>query len=174
MAGTQFNVGLPGWLVGWFLVASPIVLYDATFLLLRPRTLPGGDLNWLWRLYDLYITVDKRYGDMADTFNIAQAWLNYVEVILSLLAVWLHWRRDGRSVPLAFLALAFTFWKTTIYMLQYTEACGGGAYHKHNDLFALIFLFIVPNCFWLAVPLLGLSSLWSTLCQSLRVHAKEQ
>ena len=92
----------------WFSLASLLVVWDAFFILLRPRTLPGGDLHAFWKpckhlclqpiklsvttgmLFglwmtafklcvlsiadELYIWVDKRYGDMADTFGIAQSW----------------------------------------------------------------------------------------------------
>lgn len=32
----------------WFAVSSVVVLWDAGFCLLRPRSMPGGDLYWIW------------------------------------------------------------------------------------------------------------------------------
>lgn len=33
----------------WFSLASVIVLWDALFLFLRPRSMPGGDLHFIWK-----------------------------------------------------------------------------------------------------------------------------
>jgi hypothetical protein len=95
---------LPGGVVAWFVLSFPVCLWDALFVLLRPRTMPGGDLAWFWgpctsipipipihedfwpfshficspmlvrRLDETYIAVDRRYQDLNDGFNIAQAW----------------------------------------------------------------------------------------------------
>ena len=79
----------------WLLLSTIVVAWDAGFVLLRPRSLPGGDLHYLWKpckgthsptplpIYftwcgsftvdTLYIEVDTRYGDMEDAFCIAQS-----------------------------------------------------------------------------------------------------
>lgn len=38
---------LPFWIVLWLFTSSIFVLLDAFFVLLRPRTMPGGDLSFL-------------------------------------------------------------------------------------------------------------------------------
>ena len=46
--------GVPTWIPMWLACSSILVLYDAGYVLLRPRTLPGGDLSHLWQPYVLY------------------------------------------------------------------------------------------------------------------------
>ena len=60
------------------------MLWDALFLLLRPHSLPGGRLHYLWQPYALYLWVDQRYTDVGDTFGYAQAWLSLAEVVLNI------------------------------------------------------------------------------------------
>ena len=33
----------------WLILSSLVVIWDAGFVLLRPRTLPGGDLHQFWK-----------------------------------------------------------------------------------------------------------------------------
>lgn len=35
--------------VVWFALASVVVIWDALFVLLRPRSMPGGDLQQFWK-----------------------------------------------------------------------------------------------------------------------------
>ena len=39
------GVKLPSWIYCWFVISFIVCTIDALFVLLRPRTLPGGDLN---------------------------------------------------------------------------------------------------------------------------------
>ena len=32
----------------WFTVSPLVVIWDASFILMRPRSLPGGDLHFIW------------------------------------------------------------------------------------------------------------------------------
>ncbi|XP_065184802.1 uncharacterized protein LOC135815430 [Sycon ciliatum] len=160
---------LPAWLVLWLIVASPVVVWDASFLFTRPASLPGGDLHWLFSPYALYIEVDGRYADMSDTFGLAQAYMNVVEVVLSLATVALHFRRDRRARLLGLVTLMMTWWKTVAYMIQYMDICNGGDYLAKNTTMSLVFLFLIPNGLWLVFPLLGIISLWSSLHRSLAV-----
>ncbi|OXV06309.1 hypothetical protein Egran_05923 [Elaphomyces granulatus] len=68
----------------WLIVAIPVVLWDAGFVLLRPHSLPGGKLHSpIWTPYALYVTVDYIYGwpafNARNGFTAAQAVLNLVE-----------------------------------------------------------------------------------------------
>lgn len=40
---------LPFWIAGWIVISSVICTIDALFVLLRPHTLPGGSLNYLFK-----------------------------------------------------------------------------------------------------------------------------
>lgn len=64
------------WITFWFLLTAPVVLWDATYCFmryvgcvicavssqpterLRPRSMVGGDLHWIWEPYGLYQNVD--------------------------------------------------------------------------------------------------------------------
>ena len=40
---------LPGWSLGWFYATALICTWDASFILLRPHSLPGGALFSFWK-----------------------------------------------------------------------------------------------------------------------------
>jgi hypothetical protein len=67
----------------WLLISIPLVLWDASYVLLRPYSMPGGSLHYLWTPYALYGTVDYIYGWPAykarNGFTAAQSALNLVE-----------------------------------------------------------------------------------------------
>lgn len=46
----------------WLLISSIICTWDASFVLLRPRSMPGGDLHKYFAPYSLYVEIDKLYG----------------------------------------------------------------------------------------------------------------
>lgn len=46
----------------WFLVSSALVFWDSGYMLLRPRSMRGGDLFRFWAPYELYGSVDFVYG----------------------------------------------------------------------------------------------------------------
>ena len=47
----------------WLIISSIIVIYDASYILLRPRSLSGGDLELIFSPYQLYIQYDTLYGN---------------------------------------------------------------------------------------------------------------
>lgn len=60
----------------WFVVSSILVFWDSGFMLLRPRSFPGGNLFWAWSPYELYSKTDYVYGlkayQMREGFGPAQ------------------------------------------------------------------------------------------------------
>lgn len=82
----------------WLLASLPLVLWDTVYVLLRPHTMPGGQLHSpLWTPYALYGTIDYVYGWPAwrerSGFTAAQASLNALETVLYGWYVWVLWRR---------------------------------------------------------------------------------
>ncbi|KAF2834749.1 hypothetical protein M501DRAFT_1009033 [Patellaria atrata CBS 101060] len=67
----------------WLVVSLPLVVWDATYVFLRPHSMPGGSLHWPWKPYSIYAYVDLVYGFPAwesnDGFTAAQSALNMVE-----------------------------------------------------------------------------------------------
>jgi hypothetical protein len=66
---------VPTWGKIWLISSALICAWDCAFVLLRPRTLPGGDLHTPWfSPYATYIEVDRSYQDMENAFVQAQSW----------------------------------------------------------------------------------------------------
>lgn len=44
------KVSMPSWVAWWQFITGIICIIDATYIILRPRTMKsqGGDLNWLY------------------------------------------------------------------------------------------------------------------------------
>lgn len=140
----------------WLVLSSLIVLWDASFVLNRPRSMKGGDLNWAFGPYNLYVTIDKMYGDMKSVFVVVQSWGNLVEVALNLVAAYVSAhagasaRKSLLAALIALVSLAFTFWKTAIYFAY------GRADAAHNDWQTYTLLYALPNGMWLLAPLLSI------------------
>lgn len=104
----------------WLVLSSLIVLYDATYVLLRPRTMQGGDLFPYFTGYGLYIQFDTLYAHLTDTFVVIQSWLNLVEITTIMLGVFLSLSsckiKKLIAALLIVIASAFVFWKTVIYL----------------------------------------------------------
>ncbi|KAL4449560.1 hypothetical protein ABPG74_007383 [Tetrahymena malaccensis] len=138
----------------WLILSTLICTWDASFVLLRPRTLPGGDLHAFWKPYATYIQIDKLYGDMQDQFVVEQSVLNIYECVINIISLCLIFSNSQKKklggTFMAILANAFTFWKTVLYF-QY------GFPHSLpiKNYFEYIFLYVVPSSFWVIVPLLS-------------------
>ncbi|KAI9753685.1 MAG: hypothetical protein M4579_005037 [Chaenotheca gracillima] len=175
----------------WLGVSLPLVIWDFSYVFLRPRSMPGGPLHWpLWRPYALYGEVDYTYGfvglEAQDGFIGAQSVLNLIETLMYAWYLWVVLKphgqgaeakksKAGRGAPssgaagwlgqpksvgggaevrnavlVAFAASIMTISKTILYWLReyYSSWSGIG----HNELFNLIFVFIIPNGLWLIVP----------------------
>ncbi|KAL8370012.1 hypothetical protein RB595_000394 [Gaeumannomyces hyphopodioides] len=122
----------------WLAVSLPLVAWDTGYVLLRPRSMPGGDLHWpLWVPYELYGRVDHIYGfkqwHLNNGFTAAQSSLNLIESLMYLyyVYVWssnaapapagsgrraaLTGRPAARAVLVLFAALVMTLSKTILY-----------------------------------------------------------
>ncbi|PGH17362.1 hypothetical protein AJ79_01246 [Helicocarpus griseus UAMH5409] len=67
----------------WLSLSVPVVLWDASYVLFRPHSMPGGTLHYIWSPYALYGTIDYIYGWPAwnnrNGFTAAQSLMNLVE-----------------------------------------------------------------------------------------------
>lgn len=104
----------------WLVLSSFVVLYDATYVLLRPQTMKGGDLFPYFTGYALYIQFDTLYAHLTDSFVVIQSWLNLVEITITLGCVLLSFSSCTIKKLIAALvvviASACVFWKTVIYL----------------------------------------------------------
>lgn len=118
----------------WLAVSLPLVAWDCGYVLMRPRTMPGGDLHWpLWTPYALYGEVDHVYGwkafNAGSGFTGAQGLLNVLETLMYLYYAAAYLRNAtsvsgrkvvvGRTAAVAvlvgFSAAVMTLSKTVLY-----------------------------------------------------------
>ncbi|OQV03179.1 hypothetical protein CLAIMM_08257 [Cladophialophora immunda] len=144
--------------------------------------MPGGKFHSpVWSLYALYGTVDYVYGwpawDGHVGFTAAQASLNVIETVMYIyyLSTILSIGTDGllscrtvhgfflgerdksvrgpgvaTAVVVLFSAAVMTLSKTILYWLN--EYFSSFANIGHNDMYNLVFLWIIPNGLWLIFP----------------------
>lgn len=55
------NTFLPPWIRTWYLINLFILIPDWAFIMLRPRSLEGGDLAWMFPLFHIYARVDALF-----------------------------------------------------------------------------------------------------------------
>ncbi|KAI8331059.1 hypothetical protein BC941DRAFT_439674 [Chlamydoabsidia padenii] len=163
----------PTWIRLWFLVSSLVVFWDAGYCLLRPYSMEGGSLNYLWRPYNLYAKIDHFYGPQAleakDGFTGAQAFLNVVESILNLTYLYFAHQPMKYNINkvnlLGFAAALLTLNKTVLYWLN--EIFSGMNHTGHNTTFDFVCLWVIPNGAWIIVPGWIVVTLGRTICQQL-------
>ncbi|KAJ7054162.1 hypothetical protein C8F01DRAFT_1164141 [Mycena amicta] len=163
------------WITAWFLLTAPIIAWDVGYCFMRPRSMVGGDLHWIWEPYHIYQRVDLVYGvealERGDGFTNAQSLLNVIETIMNLLYVYTAHVKAWPPAPLIGLAAAtMTLSKTVLYWMQeyYCNYCAVG----HNTLYDLLVYWILPNGFWLVVPTFIIISLGKDLAAELNFAAK--
>ncbi|KAI0777616.1 hypothetical protein BD413DRAFT_490589 [Trametes elegans] len=182
------------WISIWFAVTLPIIFMDAAYCLLRPRSMRGGDLHWLFKPYGYYQDVDYVYGVRAyengDGFPNAQcefffpslwqpssthlvepttlaAALNVVENLMNIAYLYLAHVSGSPLAPLVGFASAMaTLWKTALYWLQeyYCGFCAVG----HNDLKTLFFSYVCSGGPWIVLPILIIRRLGQDIAAVLR------
>ncbi|GAX79822.1 hypothetical protein CEUSTIGMA_g7262.t1 [Chlamydomonas eustigma] len=149
---------VPIWIKFWMGISGFVVLYDAGYVLMRPRSMPGGDLFSIWSPYELYARVDKLYSREAmlagDGFNKAQSILNLAEVSLHFLSLylWSKPRLQSQGDVLAFGSQLMTLWKTVLYWLNDFCRPEGQRYTEGSDLMTWLLVYMLPNVVWLIVP----------------------
>ncbi|KAL8279016.1 hypothetical protein RQP46_008685 [Phenoliferia psychrophenolica] len=167
----------PHWTItAWFAISTLIVFWDAGFCLLRPRSMEGGDLFWMWIPYKLYATVDYVYGVEAfkngDGFTSAQAILNLFENAINITYLGLAYVKSPLAVLVGFTGVLFTFWKTVLYWLM-DQQCGW-CQTGHNSAWNWWVLFAFPNFQWILIPGIIAVVFGREIATGLRLGAKEK
>ncbi|CAF3974551.1 unnamed protein product [Adineta steineri] len=147
---------MPLWITEWAIVSSLICIWDATYVLTRPRSMAKGDLFHLFSPYATYITVDPLYGNLKNAFVIGQSWMNYVELTLALYAVILYhiFKRKNSGCLLLLIASVMSCSKTVLYFIHdYYER----SLHPHDSPYEIetwqyLLLFIIPSSLWIIFP----------------------
>jgi hypothetical protein len=161
---------LPRWILVWFAISLPLVVWDVSFVLLRPASMPGGSLSLFWAPYAKYVTVDRSYGDLGNGFVWAQAMMSGAEVAMAIVALWLSLRgRRALGTLLVFSVSLLTCAKTLLILL--IEVVTRLEHVGHNPLKDLVLLYLVPNGAWVVMPALVA---WATGRMLLAGHEGEE
>ncbi|KAG7090022.1 hypothetical protein E1B28_011643 [Marasmius oreades] len=158
------------WISYWFMLTAPLMLWDAAFCFMRPRSMVGGDLHWLWKIYDVYGQVDRVYGVQAfedgEGLANAAAILNVLENVAAISYLYLvHVSPSPLSSLAGYTGATMTFAKTCLYVAKeyYCGLCTIG----HNDFGGMMFYWIMPNCVWLTFSILIMYTLGLDIARSL-------
>ncbi|KAL0945404.1 hypothetical protein HGRIS_000896 [Hohenbuehelia grisea] len=136
------------WISAWFILTAPIMIMDAFYCLLRPRSMTGGDLHWMFPIYELYQEIDHVYGVKAyengEGFASAAAILNLLEISANLLYLFTTHILPHPAAPLiGYSGALMTLSKTILYVAQeyFCDWCAIG----HNDFGVAMVFWFVPN-----------------------------
>ena len=144
---------VPGWILLILILSMLITFWDALFVLMRPESLPGGKLAFIWLPYAKYITIDTAYGDINNHFVVAQALMTLFEIVIGVFAVGFYLASKHRlATLLAFSSFLLTGTKTVLIFVL--EAVSHFVHVAHNSWHDLIFLYVIPNGIWIVIPYL--------------------
>ncbi|CAA7258806.1 unnamed protein product [Cyclocybe aegerita] len=167
------------WIALWFLITAPIILWDAGYVLMRPRSMEGGDLRWLWSGFDTYERIDnvysvKGYHDKAG-FAPAAAVSNLVETSLNLIYIYRVYISPRNTAPIfGFAGAGLTLAKTTIWVLQ-EHFCGRCSYFAgRTDFQETLKFWIAPNVVWFTFCSLIVARLGRDIASSLNAYGTPQ
>ncbi|ESK95905.1 hypothetical protein Moror_12313 [Moniliophthora roreri MCA 2997] len=163
------------WISFWFMFTAPLMLWDAGYCLMRPRSMAGGDLHWLWKFYDIYGQVDHVYGVKAyedgEGFANAAALMNVLENSAAIAYLYfVHVKPSPLASLAGYTGATMTFAKTCLYVAQeyYCGLCAIG----HNTRLSMIFLWIAPNIVWLTFSISIMYTLGKDMVKPLYVRSK--
>ncbi|KAJ3917458.1 hypothetical protein F5877DRAFT_44629 [Lentinula edodes] len=163
------------WISIWFLLTTPVILWDVGYCFMRPRSMVGGDLHWIWEPYGIYQNVSLSdcyilYGipalEEVTGFTNAQSFMNIIETILNVVYLYLaHVSSWPAATLIGFGSASLTLSKTMLYWAQeyFCGYCATG----QNDLRTLVVYWIIPNGLWLLFPSLIIYTLGKDLCAQL-------
>jgi hypothetical protein len=148
---------MPWWATIWTIIGSLVCIWDATYILYRPRTMANGDLFHLYFPYAKYITLDPLYGNLRNAFVLAQSWLNLVEITLTLLSVTLYHAMGRRNLGCLLLLIVsvMTWAKTMLYFVHdhfQRELYPQDSSSIKIATYESICLFIIPSLIWIVCP----------------------
>ncbi|KAF5358784.1 hypothetical protein D9758_008538 [Tetrapyrgos nigripes] len=159
------------WISWWFAFSAVVMSWDSGYLLLRPRSMAGGDLYWLWKPYTFYEQVDYVYSVQAyengEGFAGAQAVMNLIENFVGLSYVFAtHISKSDLAPLIGYSAATMTTAKTILYVAQ--ELFCGFCAVGHNELSVIVKYWAVPNLLWFTVACLIMYTLGKDISLSLR------
>ncbi|KAK9458991.1 uncharacterized protein V1516DRAFT_680645 [Lipomyces oligophaga] len=167
--------------VSWLLIGAILVVWDATYLLFRPLSFPGGSLHWIWSPYEVYMEIDYVYGlpafEDGNGFATGQAIINLFESTMNFIFVYTSLFSSNKSLRLAGAFIGLTgamssFSKTVLYFL--TEYFSGWKYVGHNTTMDFYTLYILPSAPWIVFNLYAVYEISNDLKKALVAYPDEE
>lgn len=150
------QLSMPRWATAWAVLGSMVCIWDATYVLTRPRSMAKGDLFHIFFPYAKYITLDPLYGNLQNAFVVAQSWMNLVEIFLTLLAVFLYHLAGRRNLGCLVLLVAsvMTWSKTVLYFVHdhFERPLHPQKTSIEIAAWEYLFMFIIPSLVWVVFP----------------------
>lgn len=144
-----------------------LIFWDVMFVLLRPSSFATGKLGVIWLPYTKYIMIDKSYADLDNPFVKAQAIMSLFEIMIGIIALYLHFQKNNFSVLFAFSTFLLTGTKTLfIFLLEFIS---GFKNIGHNQLADLLCFYFLPNSLWIIFPLVAVFVLARILINSNKI-----
>lgn len=161
---------IPFWATLWAVIGSLVCLWDATYVLTRPRSMAKGDLFHIFTPYAKYITVDPLYGNLKNAFVIAQSYMNYIELSLTLLSIIIYYflRQRNLGCLVLLVASAMTLSKTGLYFIHdhFERSLHPQKLPIEVETWEYLCLFIIPSSFWIILPF---ACMWNIGRQMIRI-----
>eukprot|EP01080_Neovahlkampfia_damariscottae_P010085 gene10085-2507_t len=170
---------LPKWVLLWFLITIFACAYDSAFLILRPRSLEGGDLFKYFSFYTSHYGVaDPKYLDMTSGFVFGQCIMNIAEITLALLSFLLHMIGSYKhSLLLGLISSVMTWSKTVLYFLMdYFDATLGGqkTFHMIEPIHYFIYYYLCLAGPWIVIPFIATVVIYFRLADHLSFDKKKK
>ncbi|CAB3405417.1 unnamed protein product [Caenorhabditis bovis] len=158
---------LPAWITLWLIFSSVICSLDVAFTINRPYTNEAPYLmtTSFYTPWNFYSQVDAHYRTTNDSLTAATGRVMLIEIMLNFVAIALGFARSRHAIPLAFLTTVMVFWKTVIFlaMFVFEPPTDEPAINSNIGVFDKFFIFWVPNCVWIIMPIIVIFSLWNKL-----------
>lgn len=152
----MLNNGLSYLAIIWFIVSGVVILIDASFVFMRPDSLPGGKLAEkvpIWKPWHDNMKFDHRFKALNDPWLFIVSILNVFESLLQFYCVLLHKQKDFSGAhKFCLFVSTCTLYKTIIHFGM--EIKEGWPYTKHNTDQEFWLNVILPASFWIIIPVI--------------------
>lgn len=109
---------VPSWVRTWYLINLLILTPDWTYIKLRPRSQDGGDLAWLFPLFNIYARADSLFRDEDRAVECIYS-ISAIDLLI-VLFLFVSFRANAQKPWYAILAIVravFVATKTLLYGL---------------------------------------------------------
>lgn len=160
-------VALPRLAIIWFIFVVPVVILDASYVLLRaaPGEMASPAIHPmhyfpLFQPWNVYAKYDHHYQASDDAFTPCQAVLNLCEITLGLAAIAIDMLEYHKgALILGIMLCTMMIYKTIIFFLM--DVFEGGEYTKHNTFQDKLLMIWIPSSFWIIIPAILLTQIFS-------------